>query len=225
MCTLHVFIHTRITVPRNIQICITYPEATQWCQISQFQVSYHSSQIVFSCITDTIPTLSTNPNKAHLLRSLFVILLVLGYQHFLYLMNAFPAQLVNANKLLTGSLWCDDLRKRTSLFSTSPVYHRQTVFYTKSINRYAFYFLNAYLPCEATNLKTSIIFIPGTIDTRAPLIVLKTRTCVRTPETPFLAVHWWYYRRTNYAKRTLSYLGEVNLQHPISILVPSSMVP
>ena len=34
----------------------------------------------------------------------------------------------------------------------------------------------------------SIIFIPGTIDTRAPLIILKTRTRVRTPETPFLAV-------------------------------------
>ena len=68
------------------------------------KLSYVAPQIVFSCITDTIPTLSTNPNKAHLLRSLFVIPLVLGYQHLLYLMDAFPAQLVNVNKLLNGSL-------------------------------------------------------------------------------------------------------------------------
>ena len=59
---------------------------------------------IWSGLTDTIPTLSTNLNKAHLLRSLFVILLVLGYEHLLYLMNAFPAQLVDVNKLLTGSL-------------------------------------------------------------------------------------------------------------------------
>ena len=87
MCTLRVFIHTCITVPRNIQICITYPEATQWCQISQFQVSYHSSQIVFSCITDTIPTLSTNPNKAHLLRSLFVTVLIITASHQTFPVN------------------------------------------------------------------------------------------------------------------------------------------
>ena len=48
------------------------------------------------------------------------------------------------------------------LAGTSPVYHRQTVFYTKSINRYTFCFLNVYLPCEATSLKTNIIFILGT---------------------------------------------------------------
>ena len=60
--------------------------------------------MVFSCITDTIPTLSTNPNKAHLLRSLLDIPLVLGNKHLLYLMNALPAQQVNVNKLLTGLL-------------------------------------------------------------------------------------------------------------------------
>ena len=59
---------------------------------------------------------------------------------------------------------------------------------TKSIHRYAFRFLNTYLPSEATILKTSIIFIPGTIETRAPLIVLKTRTRVRAPDMRFLAV-------------------------------------
>ena len=89
MCTLRVFIHTCITVPRNIQICITYLEATQWCQISQFQVSYHSSQIVFSCITDTIPTLSTNPNKAHLLRSLFAVLII-----------------TTSHQTFSGQFWC-----------------------------------------------------------------------------------------------------------------------
>ena len=90
MYTLRVFIHTCITVPKNIQICITYPEATQWCQIFQFQVSYHSSQIVFSCITDTIPTLSTNPNKAHLLRSLFVTVLIIIASH----------------QTFSGQFWC-----------------------------------------------------------------------------------------------------------------------
>ena len=59
---------------------------------------------------------------------------------------------------------------------------------TKSIHRYAFRFLNAHLQSEATSLKTSIIFVPGTVETRAPLIVLKTHTRVRAPNMRFLAV-------------------------------------
>ena len=58
-------------------------------------------------------------------------------KHLQYLMNAIPAQPVQVtiNELLTCLLKCDELWKRMSLFSTSPVYHRNTVFYT-TINKY-----------------------------------------------------------------------------------------
>ena len=49
-------------------------------------------------------------------------------------------------------------------------------------------FSNASLPSKATSLKTSIIFISGTIETRAPLIVLKTRMRLRAPDTRLLGV-------------------------------------
>ena len=58
--------------------------------------------------------------------------------------------------------------KRESLFSISPPYLRQTVFYT-TINkeiRILYYF-----PSEATMLKTSIIFVAGTMDTRVPFFI------------------------------------------------------
>ena len=70
------------------------------------------------------------------------------------------------------------------LYTTARLFCKKT----KSIHRYAFRFLNARLPSEATSLKTSIILVPGTVETRAPLIVLKTRTRVRAPNTWFLAV-------------------------------------
>ena len=55
-------------------------------------------------------------------------------------------------------------------------------------NACCFYLGNCARMFISVCLKTSIIFIPGTIDTHAPLIVLKTCTCVSTPEMPFLAV-------------------------------------
>ena len=48
----------------------------------------------------------------------------------------------------------------------------------QSINRYRFCILNAYLPSEATRLKTSITFIARAMETRALSIVLKMRTCL-----------------------------------------------
>ena len=57
----------------------------------------------------------------------------------------------------------------------------------QSINRYGFYILNAYLPSEATRLKTSITFVARTMGTRAPSIVLKTHKFLKACDTSFLA--------------------------------------
>ena len=57
----------------------------------------------------------------------------------------------------------------------------------QSINRYRFCILNAYLPSEATRLKTSITFIARTMETRAPSIVLKTHKCLFVCDTRVLA--------------------------------------
>ena len=65
----------------------------------------------------------------------------------------------------------------------------QTVFYTtiNKINRYGFCILNAYLPSEATRLKTSITFVARTMETRGPSIVLKTHKCLLARDTRLLA--------------------------------------
>ena len=97
----------------------------------------------------------------------------------------------------------------------------------QSMNRYAFNFLNAYLPSEATSL---IIFIPGTIETRAPLVVLKLRTPVWVPDTRLLADDGTVDVRTMQREHLAIHvsLGEINLHQPSASaidLVPSSVVP
>ena len=75
-------------------------------------------------------------------------------------MNAIPALPVTVNELaelITCLFKRDELRKRMSLFSTSPVYHHNIVSYTTIKN--GFCILNASLPSEATRVKTSITFI------------------------------------------------------------------
>ena len=84
-------------------------------------------------------------------------------------MNAIPAQPVTVNVVYSNPMIYE--LKRQSLFSNSPAYLRQTVFCT-TINEYIR--ILYYFPSEATRLKTSIILIAGTMDTRAPFIVLKT---------------------------------------------------
>ena len=51
------------------------------------------------------------------------------------------------------------------------------------INRDRFSILNAYLPSEATRLKTSITFVVRTMETLVPSVVFKMRTCPWTHET------------------------------------------
>ena len=57
----------------------------------------------------------------------------------------------------------------------------------QSMKRYRFCILNAYLPSEATRLKTSITFAARTMETHAPSIVLKTHKCLKAHDTSLLA--------------------------------------
>ena len=96
----------------------------------------------------------------------------------------------------------------------------------QSINRYTFCILNAYLPSEATSLKTSIIFITGTMGTHAPFIALKASTHQWARDLCFLADGIVNVQTTRKEHLAIYVgLGDVNLQHPPWILVPSPMVP
>ena len=103
------------------------------------------------------------------------------YIHLQYLINAITALPVSVNELLTCLLKCDELCKRMSLqFLHFSQYTTTTPFsILQSINRYGF-ILNAYLPSEATRLKTSITFVARTMETLAPSIVLKTHVSIGT---------------------------------------------
>ena len=106
------------------------------------------------------------------------------YKHLQYLINAIPALPVSVNELLTCLLKCDELCKRMSLqflhFSQYTTTIPFSIYTTiNKINRYGF-ILNAYLPSEATRLKTSITFVARTMETRAPSIVLKMHVSIGT---------------------------------------------
>ena len=95
----------------------------------------------------------------------------------------------------------------------------------QSINRYGFCILNAHLPGEATRLKTSIIFVTRTMETRDPSIVLKTHKCLLACDTRCLAnstVDVRTMRREHFA--IYASLFEVNFKHPPLILAPSSTI-
>ena len=72
-------------------------------------------------------------------------------------------------------------------FSPLLQYTTATVSYTtiNKINRYGFCIL--YLPSEVTRLKTSIIFVARTMETRGPSIVRKTHKSLLARDTRLLA--------------------------------------
>ena len=139
--------------------------------------------------------------------SLFVVPLVLGNKHLQYLMNTIPALPFTKNKLLTYLL-------NESGYHFSPLLQYTTAILfsiLQSINRYRFCILNAYLPSEATRLKTSITFVARTMENRAPSIVPKTHKCLFACDTHLLAdgiVDVCTMRREHFA--IYSSLGEVN---------------
>ena len=109
--------------------------------------------------------------------------------------------------------------KCESIFSTSPAYFCQTIFYT-TINKYIR--ILYYFPSEGTRLKTSIIFVAGILDTRAPFIVLKMRTRLWSCDTNLLAYNVQTMQREHFAIYVS--LDEINFQHPPLISGPSPMV-
>ena len=104
----------------------------------------------------------------HLWTSLFVVPLVLSNKHLQYLISAIPALPFTVNELLTCLLKCDELWKRVSLFSTSPVYcTTATVFYT-TINKihYTYSILTTYL--VTTRLKQ---VLPSLLEQRRHVVL------------------------------------------------------
>ena len=87
-----------------------------------------------------------------------------------------------------------------TLLSTSQVYHHNAIF--SIIQSIKFCILNVYLPSEATRLKTiSITFVARIMETGAPSIVLKTRTCLWACDTYLLAdvIVFYTTRREHFA--------------------------